>query len=157
MTDLAVKLTLPDTSDASHFVPLQIVLEAISRVNEYHCKRARRCGLPVPPLYTTGVRYIEEDGREEWLDLYGVLKQGGADCEDLAAWRVGELRAAGVKADPVLKWRWVTREQALAAGLPIKRDADGLWLVHCLVRFPDGTIEDPSKILGMGGGYTGTI
>jgi hypothetical protein len=482
MTDLAVKLTLPDTSDASHFVPLQILLEALTRVNEYHCKRARRCGLPVPPIYTTGVRYIEEDGAEEWPDLYGVLKRGGGDCvpagtlvlrddfelvpivdldpgdrilgenawtevrecvvtgekqilafdlsngcvlrcspehrlfrdvdgqieearardvrvgddlvtarsvplasrddlgwpdplaklspedrswllgvlvadgwagfgrsgianrvglsgldgapkeaqkqraealmssvgvatrwhrkylaindgeiarffatcghrapnkhvpslrfasdvdvravieglaadstvstksgsrthsttsatlalqlrvlyrmlgistsvkrwdehgglgshpiyhviprertregyaerrdkafarvrgvrddgielcadietdsgkfwlpesdvlvhncEDLAAWRAGELRAAGVKADPVLKWRWVDRREALAAGLPIKGDADGLWLVHCLVRFPDGTIEDPSKILGMGGAYTRAV
>ncbi len=39
-------------------------------------------------------------------------------------------------------------------GYPAKSlPPDGVYLVHCVVRFPDGRIEDPSKILGMGGQF----
>lgn len=80
------------------------------------------------------------------------------NCDQLVAWRVGELRAGGIAAEPVLKWQWITRAQMISTGYPAKMlPADGVWMVHCLVRYPDGRVEDPSKILGMGGSYTSKI
>jgi hypothetical protein len=34
---------------------------------------------------------------------------------------------------------------------------EGILMIHCCIRFPDGSIEDPSKILGMGGNFTSTV
>lgn len=50
-----------------------------------------------PNLYDSGVFYTEEpDGQDDWLDIPACLerhRQGLAiDCEDLACWRVAELR-----------------------------------------------------------------
>jgi hypothetical protein len=46
----------------------------------------------------------------------------------------------------------------IAQGYPAdKLPSRGVWLVHCCVRYPDGSIEDPSKILGMGGNFTDRI
>jgi hypothetical protein len=56
-----------------------------------------------------------------------------ADCEDLAAWRAGELV--------------VTGEDVQAKAI-IKRVRPGL--IHCLVLRGNGTLEDPSRLLGMG-------
>ena len=163
-------LSLPDTEDPAHFVPLQISLEGLVRVNEWHMRRSLRSAIKaiergepsirvIPPLYVSGVYYAEEPpGHEDWLDCLAVLKQGYADCEDLAAYRAAELRVSGVDAEAVLKWQWVPREIMIAQGYPQKSlPSRGVWLVHCLVRYPDGSIEDPSKILGMGGSFTQRI
>lgn len=68
------------------------------------------------------------------------------NCEDLACWRVAELReapfhfkngrkvAGGVKAKPFAKWR---------------RAPTGAFHYHALVLRPDGNLEDPSLTLGM--------
>jgi hypothetical protein len=123
-------------------------------------------GVPIPPLYASGV-YYEEDppGEENWCDVYECLKQGHADCDRLSAWRTAECRVFAklfnrpdMKAEPVLKWQWIPRAIMIASGYPpSKLPADGVWMVHCLVRFPSGHVEDPSKILGMGGNFTEKI
>jgi hypothetical protein len=153
-------LSLPDTDGPEHFAPLQIALDGLCKVNEWHITRALRqakkgLGVPIPPLYASGVRYKEDPpGHEDWRDVYAVLARGIGDCDQLVAWRIGELRANGDACEPVLKWQFVTREQMIAIGYPRKFIPEkGVWLVHCLVRFPDGAIEDPSKILGMGGSF----
>ncbi len=160
-------LSLPETDDAAHFVPLQIALEGLTRINEWQIRRNLRQAIKkmesgyrgtieiIPPLYASGVYYAEEPpGREDWLDCLAVLRQGFADCEDLAAYRAAELRVHGIAAEAVLKWQWIPRDIMIAQGYPAdKLPSRGVWLVHCLVRFPDGSIEDPSKILGMGGDY----
>lgn len=56
------------------------------------------------------------------------------NCEDLATWRAAELQRQGI--DAVAFWK----EQILE---------DGQTLYHILVRWPNGTIEDPSRLLGM--------
>lgn len=197
MTKMVWHLTLPDTDDdgegdPSHFAPFQIALEGLCKINEWHMKRAlkrtaRGAGVPVPPLYASGVRYQEDPpGREDWRDCFEVLARGVADCDQLVAYRVGELRANGTAAEPVLKWQFVPAElmvrmqktakdqHAWAEKLgwkisggklvPARRDRapqKGLWMVHCLVRSPgpwgQERIEDPSKILGMGGNFTSSI
>jgi len=87
-----------------------------------------------------------------WLPESDVVVH---NCDQLVAWRVGELRAAGVRAQPVIKWQHIPRTVALKLGYPDRMIPDGgLTMVHCCVRWPNGKIEDPSKILGMGGGYS---
>lgn len=58
------------------------------------------------------------------------------NCEDLACYRVAELREnEKVKAKPYAKWR---------------RGPEGNYHYHALVWLPDGRLEDPSLVLGMG-------
>lgn len=165
VTKPLVHLSLPDSDDGAHFVPLQLALEGLSRLDEWHIRRAIRramSGLPaeeIPPLYQSGVRYREEaPGHEDWLDAPAVVRQGHADCEDLAAYRAAELRVAGYPCEPVIKWQWIPREMMIRQGYPPEKLPDrGVWMVHCCVRFLDGSVEDPSKILGMGGNFTERI
>ncbi len=77
-----------------------------------------------------------------------MIAAGWGDCEDLAFWRVAELREQGIKAAPFAKWRRV----------------GGAFRYHALVRrFAPGRdhfdrevkaqnwLEDPSRRLGMNG------
>jgi hypothetical protein len=58
-----------------------------------------------------------------------------SNCEDLACWRAAELRVRhDVQAEPTFIW---------------KLRANGGYLYHILVKYPDGRIEDPSRTLGM--------
>lgn len=164
-------ITLPDDDpgldgdvEGRHFAPIIIALEAMTAVNLWHIRRAMRrfqqgIGNLIMPLYQTGVRYKEDPpGREDWRDLYGVLQRGTADCDQLCTWRAAELRAAGINAEPVIKWQHIPRDMALQLGYPSNIvPAGGLSMVHVLVRWPNGYIEDPSKILGMGGSYTNRV
>lgn len=167
MTPL-VHVTLPELGDnsvESHFAPLVFMLEGLIRLNEWHIVRsfkraAAGMGAPFPPLYTTGIYYHEDPaGREDWRDAPAILERlrttgKGCDCDQLVCWRVAELRCAGIDADPVIKWQHLDKATAIRVGYPGKMlPPDGLWLIHCCVRFPDGSIEDPSKLLGMGGSF----
>lgn len=87
-----------------------------------------------PTLYTSGIRYQREQGSENWLTPTELLVAGRGDCEDLAAYRVGELRASGV--DP---------------GARIVIERTGPRTLHAVVRRSSGAIEDPSRALGMTG------
>ena len=92
-----------------------------------------------PRLYESGVRYQAElPGREDWQTVPFALARGVADCEDLACWRVAELWVRdGVRALPRMTWR--------------PKGPRGQWrLYHITVRWPDGHVEDPSRVLGMG-------
>ena len=87
----------------------------------------------LPTLYSSGVRYQREPrGVEEWLTPLQAIERGVADCEDLAAWRAGELRASG--ADP---------------GATVAIVRTGPRTLHAVVRRSDGSLEDPSRVLGM--------
>lgn len=95
----------------------------------------------VPPLYSSGVRYMNEPtGRhpefkyEEFAAIPIILSRGWGDCDDLAPWRVAELRCAGEKAKIRVQWR---------------KQRSGRKMYHITVRRADGRIEDPSRILGM--------
>lgn len=93
-----------------------------------------------PSLYRAvrqgAARYIPEQmGQEEWLAIPWILARGGADCEDLCAWRVAELRMAGEHGARCI---WSTEE------------SPGKLLIHIRVRRGDGSIEDPSLASGMG-------
>ena len=90
-----------------------------------------------PSIYNTEVVYKFEPGEiDYWMDIPTIMKDGGADCEDLACWRVAELRYAGVNARPYIRW---------------KKRPNGSYMYHALVWWPGGRIEDPSLALGMRG------
>ena len=110
---------------------LEILLEALTRIDEMYL----RDHPDTPLLYQSGVVYMEEPpGAEDWQDIPVSRALRWADCEDLACWRAAELRVRGVKAKPIF-----TRET----------QADGTQLFHIQVQLPDGSVEDPSRQLGM--------
>ena len=95
-----------------------------------------------PLLYESGVVYREETNGEELLDVPGVLSQGFADCEDLAAWRCAEIRT-----------RFGHKSWIEAIVMP-RRESGNLprFGVHLIVgaRINGQVVrEDPSHLLGM--------
>lgn len=91
----------------------------------------------VPFLLDSGVVYREERNGEELLDIPAVLRQGHADCEDLAAWRAAELIHNGVPA-------WI--ECSFAPTRAKRRGPQ--YDYHLFVGTPFGP-QDPSVQLGM--------
>lgn len=114
--------------------PLRKAIEFLVALNRDWLRRA---GGRVPMLYQTDVVY-EREGRtiagrpkEVFRQIPEVLRRGEGDCEDLAAWRIAELRERGINAQPR-----ITKHGNF---------------FHVAVRLPDGRIDDPSKRLGMKG------
>ena len=91
----------------------------------------------LPPLYKSGVRYQRDVCRarhvpgacERFLSAKQCFDERFGDCDDLGPWRAAEWIRKGVK----------------ARALPIRSEVG--W--HIIVKLPNGTIEDPSKVLGM--------
>jgi hypothetical protein len=95
-------------------------------------RRLRR--VPLPPLYSSGIYYAEEEniGKfEDWQSPSRTFELGKGDCDDLVLYRVAELQAAGERATV----------QCLA-----QRSAIGVKM-HVRVRRANGVEEDPSVIL----------
>lgn len=101
----------------------------------------------IPALYKSGIRYRRDVCKapnvpgacERFLSPLQLLRERGrlgADCDDLAVWRASEL----------LLGRHGPRDRK-ARAVPVRSPGVG-W--HVVVRRGDGTIEDPSKKLGMG-------
>jgi hypothetical protein len=144
-------------------------LGVVARLNLYYLK----ANPTTPKLYESGVRYALPDQMEEcrvdksklrelreylrsigasdetaitvlrfvsgieiFRDTPTLYRRGSGDCDNLTATRVAELWAAGISASPYLTSR---------------PGPDGGTIYHALVLWPDGTSEDPSLILGMGG------
>lgn len=83
-----------------------------------------------PPLYKSGVRYEEEPGeQDQWQDIPITLGIGHGDAEDLACWRAAELQVQGIEAWPTFDFEH--------------------GCLHPKVRLPNGTLEDPARVLGM--------
>jgi hypothetical protein len=90
-----------------------------------------------PWLYDSGVRYREEPaGEERWQSIPISIERRTADCEDLATWRVAELRVR-------------LGEPATCATLRQVDRRTGRVVWHITVRRANGEPEDPSKKLGM--------
>jgi hypothetical protein len=121
-------------STANHLIG---PLAALTALNEQYLREHPN----TPKLYESGVRYSREGkyrlGRqkEKWLTVPLVLILKRADCEDLACFRASEHRVAGVA----------------AVAVPVESSIG----YHIVVRMPNGTIEDPSRVLGMGANKDG--
>lgn len=128
---MRIRLAIPDrlvTPEA-----LEAALEATSLANEQAILRGE-----VPPLTEAirkGVRWKPEpftDG--EHFDLaHQVVSRKWGDCDDLAPWLTGELRASGD--DPGARSR-------------VYKSGPDRW--HVVTETSDGEILDPSKWAGMG-------
>lgn len=89
----------------------------------------------IPPLYGGRIRYKRElPRREEWQAALETAQRGYGDCEDLVAYRLGELRLQGINAYPKI----------LAINPALRH-------VVLTYRNPAGQLieEDPSRKLGM--------
>lgn len=98
----------------------------------------------IPLLYESGCRYQREardrSGArlEEWRSPLAVCEAGAGDCEDLAAYRVAELRER--LGEPSARFDVLSQEP---------RPGREHWLFHIRIRRQDGRLEDPSRLLGM--------
>lgn len=117
------EIDLPTGADV-----LEGALEGLVRVNMALLRGGR-----FPALYQSGVRYRSEGKRQVWRHVGIVYARGWADCKNLAAWRVAELRLSGE--DPT-------------AIVVVRRTGPQMW--HAIVERRGKVIEDPSRLLGMG-------
>jgi hypothetical protein len=146
---LAIACCVPGyPDDFSRGVVLSLV-EAFARIDEAEMRLR-----PFPPLYQSGIRYKDDveayrasvcgteacgDGVpvDEWQDAQTMVEKGTANCKDLVAYRLAELRLAG----------------DVGAHAAILRGADpnnpGRYIYHVVLQRGDGQIEDPSAALGM--------
>jgi hypothetical protein len=101
------------------------------------------------PLYSIGARWQNENNTERWLSIPEVIRathgpdRQPIDCEDLACYRAAELRA-GLGGHPLGKVHAIADIRGRVVD-------GGRIIMHAFVRYPDGSVEDPSKKLGMPG------
>jgi hypothetical protein len=91
---------------------------------------------PLPPLYTTGIRYAEEPNAgkfELWKCPVQTFEDGSGDCDDLVIYRLAELLASG--------------ERASAQCMAETRNGILTGRMHVRVRRADGSVEDPSFLV----------
>ncbi len=126
---MKIELTVPWTLQG-----VRVACAALTTINVLLLKDAPRVsgGRSFPPLYQSGVVYRRQQGPERFLPLPIVYARGHGDCDQLAAWRCAELQCAGINAKAVPYF-------------------SAPKLMHVIVLLPDGTTEDPSKLLGMRG------
>lgn len=127
-----------------------------------------------PPLYSTGVRWKAETptfrsaceggrGQEMFLGIAQVMRQGYADCEDLASWRTAEVRlgrggkrgVAPRKGHPKVTicpppYPMRSIGPNVSPGFFSRRVGDSI-VYHIVTCWPGGVFEDPSRVCGMGG------
>lgn len=152
---IAVDLTFDEQGAVS-------LLQWLARWNE----RIFRSRPELPLLYDAGIVYRRETV-EVWSDAVGVLTQGHEDCDALAAYRAGELRAHGWRAmrpgDGGYPLARVLQPRSIDADVILQtRVKPGtIGTYHCVVRYvlhgappnrlPATFTDDPSARLGMRG------
>jgi hypothetical protein len=128
---LRIRLAIPDRLVTP--AALEAALEATALANEQAVIRGEVPG--IEDAIRKGIRWRPEpylDG--EHFDLaHQVVNRKWGDCDDLAPWLAGELRASGE--DPGARPR-------------VYKTGPQRW--HVVTELSDGTILDPSKWAGMG-------
>jgi hypothetical protein len=146
-----ITMRVPD-----HPVALRAALVGLVSLNVETMRAVKARGHRIPSVYEAGIRFKRNEarararelwfrergnvglrwvpeprGREWWQTWVDNLKEGEGDCEDLASHQVA--------------WYIVEAE------IPCYADVipTGPKTYHAIVRWPDGTIEDPSLVLGM--------
>jgi len=124
--------------ELNRFFPVILLLESQTTINQWQMRQKKYA-----PLYDSGVYYqAEPPGCEDWLDTPTLYKQGWGDCEDIACCYTAELREReNISAVPCIKFKdFLVNGQLLT-------------LIHVMTLMPDGSVQDPSKVLGMDGEY----
>lgn len=124
-----IRVTLPRSTDAS-----LAALWCLVEVNLWCLRHARKMRRNFRPTYDAVCYRAEPLGQEIWQSIPALQMRGVGDCEDLACARVAERLSVG---------------DACRPGLKRQNRPDGSILYHVIVGNPDGTIEDPSAVLGM--------
>jgi hypothetical protein len=148
-----VVLTIDDANPEVVALETRYFLEGIVRQNEWIMHRQ---GARIPPLYSSGIVYRVEPWAskvQHFANVLDALERGHADCKVLCCIRAAEvnreLRRRGSAARASLKIYWrrpVQAREALHAG--IKSAGTGpLRIFHVQVRHPNGSVEDPSRLL----------
>ncbi len=126
--DLLTRLVISVRQDPAIY---RALVECLVRVDQWALSKWH-----FPPLYQSGIVYeAEPAGVEVWQSSPALDLRGRGDCEDLAAHRTSEHRFDG---------REATTNMDLSG-----RTSFGGRLYHFNVRLKDGSIEDPSRVLGM--------
>jgi hypothetical protein len=136
---MRIRLAIPDElDDQDRQEALDAALESVTRCVAAMVKK----GISPPAageIKSKRVVWQPEPPGDEHFDLpTTIMGRGWGDCDDLAPWHAGSLRAGGV--DP-------------GARAFVKRSGPTRW--HALVKRSDGSIEDPSKAAGMGHSVSG--
>lgn len=148
---MQILLRLSDSEGPSNWLhrsrTLGVVIKAILDTQVLNNRLYLSLHSRVPPLYRSGVRYENEpnysfEGQplEEFALIPIVIARGWGDCDDLAPWRVSELQQI-CKESAKIRIQW--KRQMLPGGIK------GRKYFHIVVRRGDGSIEDPSALLGM--------
>lgn len=136
---MRIRLGVPDVlDDQDRKAALDAALESVTRTVSSLVRNGH-----APPaageIKRGRVRWHPEPPGDEHFDLPAtILARGHGDCDDLAPWHAGSLRAAGI--DP-------------GARAIVKKSGPQRW--HAVVRRSDGSIEDPSLHAGMGHSVSG--
>jgi hypothetical protein len=136
---MRIRLAIPDElDDQDRKEALDAALESVTRCVQAMVQK----GISPPAagqIKSKRVVWAPEPPGDEHFDLpTTIMGRGWGDCDDLAPWHAGSLRAGGV--DP-------------GARAFVRKSGDKRW--HALVRRSDGSIEDPSKAAGMGHSVSG--
>jgi hypothetical protein len=151
-----VKIVITVNDDSAEAVALltRYYLEGLVRQNVW---LMHRLGPLVPPLYQSGVRFrLEPWARQvqHFANAVEILDRGWADCKGLSAYRCAEARKLaktpaeargyGLK----IYWRLHDVDPLHAAlGAAEGPAAREYRIYHVQVRHPDGSVEDPSRML----------
>jgi hypothetical protein len=136
---MRIRLAIPDElTDEEREHALNAALEAVTRTVTPLVAR----GI-VPPaakvIKAGGVKWAPEPPGDEHFDLpQTVIGRRWGDCDDLAPWHAGSLRAAGI--DP-------------HARAIVRKSGPSRW--HAEVLRGSGKIDDPSLAAGMGHNVSG--
>jgi hypothetical protein len=104
----------------------------------------RRHGRRIPHLYRSGVRYQIEPWAAEYQSASNcleILERGWTECKGASAWLCAWYRERAANEDEARRndFHIVARDYDL--------DTGRVRLFHVQVSRPDGSIEDPSKVL----------
>ena len=108
---------------------IEAALEGLVRLNMVLIEEGV---IPLFPHDAPVIYRLEPEGEEDWKHGSNAIRDGWADCEDIAAWCVAGLRISG---------------EDIEARCAIMRT--GPTNMHCVVLMSDGKVWDPSLDLGM--------
>jgi len=117
---MRITATLPD-----HGAIVTAVMEGFVRAAQLEIEAGI---VPPSPMFVESIKFIDEPaGQEDWQLPHQVMKSGGGDCEDLAFWVAGGMRATGQ--DP---------------GATCVLLQTGPSKLHCVVQTSSGQLIDPT-------------
>lgn len=89
---------------------LKVLLDALIALNDAYLRAARRQGVRVPHLYSSGVRYgrVQWGQPDPWDAIPNLFVKGSGDCKSLTAAFVSQARAAGYDCEPTFRYNYRT-------------------------------------------------